>query len=135
MYTLKQHKRKLKLRGVGPFVINEITPSGTVRLETLDGEPMANFINGSRLCVYHEPLTDDMLARMHAAGSRKQAEELMKQEALAEGRARAAAHRQQRLWIYKIQTSLNRPLQPPTPTIQIGVETSTNLHTAILNWG
>lgn len=93
VYTLKQKKQKLKLRGMGPYVINEITPSGTVRLETIDGEPMANFINGSRLRVYHEPLTDEMLARMHAAGSRKQAQELMKKEALEEGRARAAANK------------------------------------------
>ena len=48
VYTLKQHKRKLKLRRLGPFVINSISPSGLVRLETLDGEPMANYINGSQ---------------------------------------------------------------------------------------
>ena len=47
VYTLKQHKRKLKLRGLVPFVINTISPSGLVRLETIDGKPMANYINGS----------------------------------------------------------------------------------------
>ena len=52
--------------------------------------------------------------------------ELMKQEALAEGRAHAAAHRQQRLQIKNIQASPQRPLEPPTPTIQIGVEAATN---------
>ena len=93
VYTLKQHKQKLKLRGIGPFFIIEITPSGTVHLETLDGEPMANFINGSRLCVYLEPLTDEMLARMHAAKNHKEAQERMKQDALEEGRARAILHR------------------------------------------
>ena len=67
VYTLKQHKCKLKLRRLGPFVINSISPSGSVRLETLDGEPMANYINGSRLRVYNEPLTMDMLNRLHAA--------------------------------------------------------------------
>ena len=37
VYTLKQHKRKLKLRGLGPFVINEISqvvPSGNSRWRT-----------------------------------------------------------------------------------------------------
>ena len=43
------------MRGLGPFVINELSLSGAVRLETLDGEPMANYINGSRLKLYHEP--------------------------------------------------------------------------------
>ena len=49
VFTLKKHKRKLKMRGLGPYVINEITFGGAVCLETLDGEPMANFINGSCL--------------------------------------------------------------------------------------
>ena len=66
VYTLKKHKRKLKMRGLGPYVINEITSGGAVRLEDLDGEPMANFINGSCLKRFHEPLTPEMLDKMHA---------------------------------------------------------------------
>ena len=81
MYTLNQHKRKLKLRGLGPFVMNTITPSGSVRLETLDGEPMANYINGSRLHVYNEQLTMDMLNKLHAAKNKKEAHQRMVQEA------------------------------------------------------
>ena len=57
LYTLKKLKRKLKMQGLGPFVINELNSSGAVHLETLDGEQMANFINGSRLRLYNEPLT------------------------------------------------------------------------------
>ena len=76
----------MKLRGLGPFVINEISPSGSIRLETLNGELMANYINGSRLRVYHEPLTDEMLSTMHAAKSRTEAHEQMKNEAQAEAR-------------------------------------------------
>ena len=45
---------------------NEITSGGAVCLETLDGEPMANFINGSCLKRFHEPLTPKMLEKMHA---------------------------------------------------------------------
>ena len=81
VYTLKQHKRKLKLRQLGPFVINSISPSGLVWLETLDGEPMVNYINGSRLSVYNEPLTLDMLNRMHATKNKKEAHQRMIKEA------------------------------------------------------
>lgn len=37
LYTLKKHKQKLKKRGLGPFVVSELTLSRAVRLETLDG--------------------------------------------------------------------------------------------------
>ena len=90
MYTLKNKKRKLKLRGLGPFIINEITNGGAVRLEMLEGEPMGTFINGSRLKHFHEPLTDDMLERMHAAKSKKLALEQLKADAQAEAKEQAA---------------------------------------------
>ena len=73
VYTLKQHKCKLKLRGLGPFVINDISPSGSIQLETLDGDPMANYMNGSCLRVYNKPLTLEMLNRMHATKNKKEA--------------------------------------------------------------
>lgn len=47
VYMLKQHKHKLKLRGMRPFVINDITLSILIQLEMLDGEPIANYINRS----------------------------------------------------------------------------------------
>ena len=72
LYTLKKAKRKLTPRGLGPYVINTITNGGAVRLETLDGQQMANFINGSRLRRYQEPLTEDILARLHAAKNEKE---------------------------------------------------------------
>ena len=90
LYTLKKHKRKIKMRGLGPYVLNTISPSGTMRLETLEGEQMANFINGSRLKKYEEPLTEDMLQRMHQARTRKEAQALLKQQAQEEARSRAA---------------------------------------------
>ena len=75
VYTLKQKKYKLKLRGLGPFRINEIFPSGVGILETLDGEIMANWINGSRLRLYNLPLIIEMLERMHVAKSQKLCQE------------------------------------------------------------
>ena len=46
LYTLKKQKRKLKMRGLGPFVINEITNGGAVRLETLDVNPWGLLLMG-----------------------------------------------------------------------------------------
>ena len=86
------------MRGLGPFVINEISNGGAVRLETLDGEPMGTFINGSRLKHFHEPLTTEMLERMHAAKSRKLAIQQMKDQAIGESKiqeAKAKAKRRQ----------------------------------------
>ena len=98
LYTLKKNKRKLKMRGLGPFVINDLSPSGAVRLESLDGEPMANFINDSRLKKYNEPLTQEMLDRMHIAKTKKEQAEQLKLQAFKEAQERALrakARRQQ----------------------------------------
>ena len=78
------------MRGLGPYVINEITSRGAVCLETLDGEPMEIFINGSYLKCFHEPLTPKMLEKMHAAKTKKLALKNMKKEAQEEARQRAA---------------------------------------------
>ena len=43
LYTLKNQKRKLKLQGLSPFIINEITNGGAVCLATLDGEAHGYF--------------------------------------------------------------------------------------------
>ena len=91
LYTLEKLKRKLKMRGLGPFVINELTSSGAVRLETLDDEQMANFINGSCLRLYNEPLTQEMMDQMTAAKTRQARATLLKKEAQDEANARAKA--------------------------------------------
>ena len=65
--TLKQHTSKLKKCGNGPYVIHDISTSGAIRLATLDGEQMLNWMSGCRLKKYHETLTPDMLERIHAA--------------------------------------------------------------------
>ena len=48
-----------------------ITNGGAVRLETLDGQRMANFINGSQLRKYNEPLTNEILEQMHTTKNAK----------------------------------------------------------------
>ena len=71
VYMLKQHDLKLKKRGHRPYMIHDLSSSGAVRLATLDDEQMANWISGCQLKKYHEPLTADMLARLHASKARK----------------------------------------------------------------
>ena len=102
VYTLKQHKKKLKLRGLGPYVIDEISPSGLVQLATLDGKQMANYINGSRLKVYHEPLTPKMLEQMDVAKNKKEAQAQLIAEAQKEAKERIKRIQQQRLYINKV---------------------------------
>ena len=81
VYTLKQNIRKFKKRRFGPCVVEEISASGAVKLSTLDGEVMPNWISGCRIKKYHLPLTNEMLGRMHAVKNRKEAIALQKQEA------------------------------------------------------
>ena len=89
VYTLKQHASKLKKRGNKPYIIHDISRSGAVRLATLDGEQMLNWMSGCRIKKYHEALTPNMLERIHAAKQRKEKAETMKAEALKESRERA----------------------------------------------
>ena len=84
LYTLKKHKRKLKKRGLGPFVVNQLLRSGAVRLETLEGAEMPNFINGSRLKLYEERLTEEMLEKLHRAKTYKEGQRLLREEAQKE---------------------------------------------------
>ena len=70
---------KIKKCGLGPFVINELTSSGAVRLETLDGAQMPNFINGSRLKKYEEPLTEHMLQQLHHEKTYKEGKQRLKE--------------------------------------------------------
>ena len=67
------------MRGLGPFVILDITTRGAIQLETLNGEPMANFINGSCIKRYHEPLTPEILAKLHIAHTKKAALQQLKE--------------------------------------------------------
>ena len=85
-YTLKQHSTKLSKRGKGPFVIHSLSPSGAVKLATLGGEPMANWISGCRLKKYDLPLTKQMLDDLHLAKTNKQQKEDRKIHAQEEAR-------------------------------------------------
>ena len=105
LYTLKKNKRKLTPRGLGPFFINTITNGGDVRLETLDGEQMTNFINGSRLFGYIKPLTDEILEHLHGANNAKERKAQMIVEAQAKACMRAQKKCEQCQHINCVQSS------------------------------
>ena len=69
------------MQGLGPSMINELSFSGAVCLETLYGEQMANFINGSCLRLYHEPLIQEMMNQMQATKMHQAQMDLLKKEA------------------------------------------------------
>ncbi len=81
---------------MGPYVIHNLSTSGVVHLETLEGERMANWISGCRLKKYHETLTPELLERLHAAKARKQNKQLEKQQAQAEAKERVLKFRRKR---------------------------------------
>ena len=69
-------------------------------MATLDGVPMANWISGGcRLKKYKEPLTEEILKRLHATKERKNKHEKMKSLAQKEAKERAAKLRKQRVGI------------------------------------
>ena len=119
----------MKLRGLGPFVINSISPSGSIRLETLDGEPMANNINGSQLHVYNEPLTIDMLNRLHVVKNKKEAHQRMIQEAQEEAKERVWKLCNKHRYINKVKTFSHLP----ELVIPVAVETMHKQHEALLD--
>ena len=94
----------------------------------MDGQPIATFINGSRLQRFHEPLTDDMLECMHAAKNRKQALQQLKENAWAEARERAAKAKARRLQISNVGLRTNEEddyLEPMLVSISISSPTIT----------
>ena len=82
VYTLKQHASKLKKRGLGPYVVYDISSSGAIRLATLDNKPMPYYISGCRVKKYNEKLTTPMLQRIHDAKVRKRNEAKTIQDAI-----------------------------------------------------
>ena len=87
-FTLKKFVSKLTKRGRGSCVISRLSSSGVVKLSTVDGKEMANWISGCRIKKYELPLTNEMLERMHEARNRKEAAALQRKEAQAEAKER-----------------------------------------------
>ena len=105
-------------------------------LETLDGEPMGTFINGSHLKHFHETLTDDMLDRMHATKKNKLAFQQLKADAQAEAREKAAKAKARILQIsmVKLQTNQDEDYTKPF-LVSIGISLPLITCSAILDLG
>ncbi|MCO5548151.1 hypothetical protein L7F22_001609 [Adiantum nelumboides] len=126
MYTLKQHSRKLHKRGNGPYVIHDISPSGAIKLATLEGEKMRNWISGCRLKKYLLPLTTKMLAKIHGAKERKIKLKETKAQAQEEARIKILKRKQ------KLQQQRQPSIEETTPVplaairsceqLQIGID-------------
>ena len=80
---------------MGPYVIHNLSSSGAVQLATLDREPMSSWISGCRLKKYKEPMTEEMLQRLHATKEKKNQQELIEKNAQEEAQERAAKLRKQ----------------------------------------
>ena len=77
VYKLKPHIGKFKKRGFGPCVAKDISSCGAIKLSTLNGESMSNWISGSRIKINELPLiTNDMLECMHDTRNRKEVVEM-----------------------------------------------------------
>ena len=92
---------------------------------------MANYINGSRLSVYNEPLTLDMLNRMQAAKNIKEAHQRMIEEAQDEAKERVWKLHNKHKYINKVATSSHLP----QPVITVAVEAMHKKHEALLDSG
>ena len=114
LYSLRKDKRKLTPRGLGPYVITTITSGGAARLETLDGQLMANFINGSRLRKYREPLTNEILEKLHIATNAKEKKKQIKAEVQTEAKLRSQKNRERRHYILCINSEASdKDYDPP----------------------
>ncbi|MCO5593608.1 hypothetical protein L7F22_047623 [Adiantum nelumboides] len=109
MYTLKQHSKKLKKRGNGHYVIHDISSSEAIKLATLEGEEMPNWISGYKLKKYHLPLTTEMLAKIHSAKERNNKVEETKAHTQEEARIRILKCKQ------KLQQQRQPPIEETTP--------------------
>ena len=90
IYTLKQFQLKFTKRGRGPYVISQLSStSGSVKLSTLGGEEMLNWISGCRIKKFHVPLTQEELDRLHKAKWRQQKRKLVAEMAQEEAKERA----------------------------------------------
>ncbi len=140
LYTLKKHKRKLKKRGIGPFVVSELTSSGAVRLETLDGAQMPNFINGSRLKKFEQPLTEGMIQQLHQAKTYKEGQIQLKEQAQIEAQERRQKMRTRREVKIMAVTGQNAEhedfkVKPFTIHLQLTTDTREQFTTAMIDSG
>ena len=72
VYTLKQFQSKLFKVGRGPFVISGVSSSGAIKLSTLDGKEMPNWISGCCVKKYYTLLATKELECLHKSKWRQE---------------------------------------------------------------
>ena len=110
------------------------TQLGHSTTKMLNGEPRTDGINGKSSKIFHDPLTTRMSKCIGVAKNTKEDQEHIKHDALAKGKARAAQHWWQRRLQIKNIEAIDHAL-PPTPMLTVGLETPTNMHKALLDFG
>ena len=79
-------------------MISRLSFSGAVKLSTLDGEEMANWISGCKIKKYNTPLTiDEELGHLHKARWRQKKKKLIAKMAQEEAWEQAKKHKEQGL--------------------------------------
>ena len=84
LFTLKQFVSKFTKQGQGPYVISGLSSSSAVKLSTLDGKEMSNWISGCQIKKYNTPLTTLELERLHEAQWRQNKQKLVAEMAQEE---------------------------------------------------
>ena len=141
LYALKKHKRKLKKQGHGPFVVNELTISGAVRLEMLEGAQMPNFVNGSHLKKYKLPLTEQRMTQLQKAKTYKEGLAKLKEQARKEANKRRVLIRATQqaqimaLLAISVKDLEEEVVKPFTLHLQILIAQSDILTIALINSG
>ena len=141
LFGVRDKKRKLKYTGMGPFKVCEITPQGTIRVETLDGIETVGFLNESKFKRYYDPLTIETIqvARDKQAAKEKELKRI--QDAIKEGKDREAknkARRSANVWTYDVFTcESTEPTCPPPLRTQIELcgHTGKVLYNALIDTG
>ncbi len=80
---------------MGPFVIKDISSCGVIKVATLEGGEMPNWISGCRIKKYEEPLTQEMLQKIHNAKALEKEHKRVVKEAQDEAKIRILKRKQQ----------------------------------------
>ena len=132
VFTLKEFEAKFTKRGRGPYVISNLSSSGAVKLSTLKGEEIPNWISGCHIKKYNKSLTQNELNLLHQAKWRKARKQLEIELAQEEAKIRAqkrklVLEKSKPMQMYKMkllkgEDELEEETLQPIITIQIGEE-------------
>ena len=89
VFMLKEFEAKFTKQGRGPYVISNLSSSEAVKLSTLEGEEMLNWISGYCIKKYNKPLTQNELNMLHQAKRGKERKQIEIELAQEEAKLRA----------------------------------------------